>query len=338
MMSTHSSKPTWKHRLEWLALKGVIAYIQSGSVRSTPRKIARLTPLLQKILRSEFQWAQRNLQLIYADTLSEEQRRVLVSLTFENILLSHVEGMQAEAFEFHDSGLEHLQQAIALDRGVLVCSIHLGSWEPGIKHLVDLAAPTPTALVYRHANNPLSEAEFIRVRAPYGADCIRRDQPRQILKAVRDKKVLCLMTDINTREGAITAPFLDFPAQCPSGPARLALQFGTPIVPMVSIRTGPGQALFTALPALIPTPKKGATIEELTELTSQINAAFAPLIHTYAEQYNWLHARWRSKSDGTLWKPDSPIELMRAGRTCPVDAPDPTPGDRVLKLIKARLS
>jgi Kdo2-lipid IVA lauroyltransferase/acyltransferase len=335
-MSPTPAKPETKHYIEWLALKMVIGYIRGGDITATAKKVQRLTPLLQKILRSELKWAERNIQMIYGDTLSHEQRKILVRLAFENVLFSHVEGMQVEEIQFQENGLENLQAAIKLGRGVIACSVHIGSWEPALKRLAELVNPTPTAIVYRHANNPLSEAEFIKIRDPYGVEWIRRDQPRQILKAIRDKKVLGLMTDMNTREGGTTAPFLGIPAQCPPGPARLALRFGAPIVPMFSIRKAPGKANFIFLPALEPQQKRSVEEEDVAALTAKINASFATTIHNHAEQYNWLHARWRTRSDGQLWQPDDAIEIMQAARIDPT-APYPTLSERVMKKIEERL-
>ncbi|MBF0455269.1 MAG: lysophospholipid acyltransferase family protein [Magnetococcales bacterium] len=330
------TKPSRKHKLEWLALKGVIHYIRRGSLASTPKKIGRLTPLLQKILRSERLWADRNLQLIYGHALSETEREVLVRLIFENVLLSHLEGMQIDGFQFEDHGVNHLKEAIQLGRGVIACSIHLGSWEPGLKHFAQLAAPSPTAIVYRHANNPLSEAEFIKIRASYGVEWIRRDQPRQIIKAIQEKKLLGLMTDMNTRVDGVTAPFLGVPAQSPAGPARLALRFGAPILPLVSIRQAPGQAKFIIFPALEPQKKAKPSLEDVVALTTKINDTFTETIHQHAEQYNWLHARWRTREEGTLWKTDTPIELMQCARPDPL-APYPEIAQRVLEQIEQRL-
>ncbi|MBF0358826.1 MAG: lysophospholipid acyltransferase family protein [Magnetococcales bacterium] len=331
-----TNKPSKKHYIEWLALKTIIAYIRSGTITATQTKVKRLVPVLQKILKSEFRWANRNLQMIYGNSLSEKQRQVLVKIVFENVLFSHVEGMQVGDIKFQEIGTEHIHDALKLDRGVIACSIHLGSWEPGLKRFAELVAPTPAAIVYRHANNPLSEAEFIKIRAPYGVEWIRRDQPRDILKAIKEKKVLGLMTDINTREGGVTAPFLGIPAQCPPGPARLALGLGAPIVPIYAVRDTPGEARLFALPAIEPQKKRGASEEDVAALTTEINTTFAPVIHNYAEQYNWLHARWRARSSGELWRADTTLEVMNNAKVDP-SLPPPHLGERVFTLINERL-
>jgi hypothetical protein len=60
----------------------------------------------------------------------------------------------------------------------------------------------------------------------------------------------------------------------------------------------------------------------------RINAAFTGWIHTYAEQYNWFHARWRSRPDGTLWRLDTPLSTIQQSRIAP--CPDVAPRIRTL--------
>jgi len=205
---------------------------------------------------------------------------------------------------------------------------------PGILH--KLTFPTPCAIVYRHANNPLSEKEFLKIRAPYGVEWIRRDQPRQLLAAIKNKMAIGLMTDINTRKGGVTAPFLGLDAQCPSGPARLALRFGLPVVPIVSIRKSAGRAHFHVLPPVEPIKTSGTEDTNIASFTSQINSSFEPIIHKYAEQYNWLHARWRAREDSMLWNRKTPLEVMRAARN-QSNAPYPALDERVIKKIEERI-
>jgi Kdo2-lipid IVA lauroyltransferase/acyltransferase len=330
------NKISRKHHFEWLALKTIMATVCRGDITSTAKKIRRLVPLLELILPSEYGWAKRNIHLVYGEVLSPKERKMLVRMAFENVLLSHVEGMKVDEVWFQNEGTTHLHDALKLGRGAIACSVHLGSWEPALKQLAKIAAPTPTAIVYRHANNPKSETEFIKIRSTYGVEWIRRDQPRQILQAMKEKKVLGLMTDINTREGGVTAPFLGIQAQCPPGPARLSLKFGTPIVPMIPIRKSACQTHFLFLPPIIPEQKAVIKERDVVALTHRINAAFEPMVHRYAEQYNWLHSRWRGRKGGETWSLETPIEEMLCSRTDPL-APYPKLDERVLKLIQERL-
>jgi len=322
-----AAPPTIKHRLEWLLLKGLEKYLGEVSIDKASARARGLAKWGRKILKREWAWTLRNLELIYGPNLSVAQREKLAGLAFGNIFTSYLEGFHPDRGDFRNEGAEHLQIALNAGRGAILCSVHIGPWEPGLKYAASLGFPI--AALYRHANNPLSEKEFVRLRAQSGLEMISRKDGWRTMRALMDKKFLGLMVDINTREGGIAAPFLGLPAMCPAGPARLALQFKAPIIPLAAVREAPGRCVLKVLPAIQPVGHKKSP-EDLARLTGEVNAAFEGLIHDHAEQYNWLHARWRARPDGALWKPDDSFDAMAAERT----EPFATPSARVLTLLE----
>ncbi|MEO5364414.1 MAG: lysophospholipid acyltransferase family protein [Magnetococcus sp. DMHC-8] len=325
---THPVLLTWRHRLEWLVLRAGMAWLQQGDLAAAYARVHRLAGPLRRILRSEWAWANTNLQWVYGPHLTAGQRHRLAVMAFENILCSHVDGLRQDPFQWAEGppeeGVQILREALDRGRGVIVCGIHLGSWEVGLKQFAALGFPIH--VVYRHANNPLSEQVFMAARAHYGVQWVRRDAPRTMLRVLREGQILVLMTDINQRRDGIVAPFLGIPASCPAGAARLARRLRVPVVPMVCVREGPGRVLLRCGPVMEPT----AFADEVA-MTTRINAGFEPWIHTYAEQYNWLHARWRSRPDGALWQPGLSLEMLQGARI----APPVVPSARVQRLLHA---
>ncbi|MBF0157679.1 MAG: lysophospholipid acyltransferase family protein [Magnetococcales bacterium] len=303
-----------QHHLEWWLLKRATTWVQGGSFEEASRKARVLARLGRHLLRSEWRWATLNPRLIYGPALTDDALRKLAGLAFENVFLSHLEGMRVRDVRLLDDGLEHLREAYALGRGVIVAGVHLGCWEPGLRHLGETGLPC--AVVYRQANNPLSEELFCQFRQDHGVEWISRRDPRQTLRTLEERKVLGLMVDINTRRKGVVAPYLGLPAMSPPGPARLAIRFRCPVVPVVATREESGLATFrVGKPIEPPLQGKGNALE--SSLTTTINSAFEGWIHTYAEQYNWLHARWRTRPDGTLWRPSEPWQTLARSRTEP---------------------
>ncbi|MBF0622676.1 MAG: hypothetical protein HQL54_12185 [Magnetococcales bacterium] len=297
------------HYLEWILLRWLISQVNKGSMADAYRRIQRLTRYLARpILRSEWAWANANLHLVYGDNLSAQQRDFLARRAFENILFSHVEGLRAWDTAFDTTPAQPLIDATALGRPMIIAAIHIGAWEPGMYQIGKLGVPLTA--VYRHANNPLSEREFQKARDQYGIGFIRRNEPRAFINVLKRNQALGLMLDINVKRNGITAPFLGVDAQCAPGTARLAARFQALVVPVMANRNTPGHATLRALPALEP-PAKRADTATLQAFTAKINASVAPWVHEYAEQYNWLHSRWRSRSDGTLWKPEDALAHKR---------------------------
>ncbi|MEO5339203.1 MAG: lysophospholipid acyltransferase family protein [Magnetococcus sp. MYC-9] len=315
-----------RHRLEWLLLRGGMAWLQQGDIETAYRRAHLLAGPLRRVLRSEWAWTNLNLQWVYGPHITPQQRQRLAAMAFENMLCSHLDGLRRDPFQWAEGedpeGCRPLKEILGQGRGVIVCGIHLGSWEAGLKQCA--AQGLPIHVVYRHANNPLSEREFMAVRAGYGVQWIRRDAPRQMVRALREGRILVLMTDINQRRDGIVAPFLGIPALCPAGAARLAMKLAAPVLPMVCLRAAPGR-VFVRFGAVI----EASDHPDEQAMTTRINQSFETWIHTYAEQYNWLHARWRSRPDGSLWSPETPVSRLWEARI----APYPPLSGRIQRLL-----
>jgi len=295
-----------KHRLEAALLHILIAALRGGSIASGHARLRRITLLLRLVLRQDLLWARQNLKLVFGPNLSGNERNRLAALAFENHLLSYVEGLRANEVvaTFKNSG--RLLEARNAGRGVILCGIHLGSWEPVLR--TGPVSGIPIAGVYRRAHNPLSDLVFQDIRKAYGIEWVPSHDVTAITQCLKRNMVVGLMTDLNTVSGGIEADFLGVPAMCPAGPARLARVTGTVILPVVSIRTAPGEADVQFLPAIAPA--------DPAETTRALNAAFEPWILEFAEQYNWLHPRWRTRPGGSTWDLNTSQEEFETARTC----------------------
>ncbi len=283
---------------EWLALRGFLACFRGGDFQRARNRLHFLTPVLTRVLRQDWRWAVQNLKLIFGPNLTSDERERLATLAFEHHLSSYLEGLRHEDMqvEFHHS--ERLLESHAKGRGVILCGVHLGSWESVLHYGAQIGLPIVG--VYRRAFNPRSDQVFQEIRSAYRVEWIVSKDIEAIFKALRAGKIVGLMTDLNTLSGGTVADFLGVSATSPTGPARLALLQNVPIVPAVAIRSGVGRISAHFEPAIMP-PKNDNSDEQVRQLTRRINAAFEPWILEYAEQYNWLHPRWRSRPDGRRW-------------------------------------
>lgn len=274
------------------------------------RRVARLS---RRVLKREWQWAHKNLQLVFGPSLSADEVDRLATIAFEEQFMSYLEAVRPrDDIAVRIDGWERLQKARVEGRGTILCAIHLGCWETAIAHLSDLGLPI--AAVYKPVRNPWSDREIMNARRFHGVSWIDATRPRAVIRALEADNVLVMMVDLNS-PGGVPAGFLGLEAYCPPGPARLAARYGVPVVAGVAIREGPGEALLWCTDPLAP-PAAGDA-DGLAEFTRRLNAAFEPWIIEYAEQYNWPHPRWRNRPDGTTWSMRTPLETMWAARTEP---------------------
>jgi lauroyl/myristoyl acyltransferase/acyl carrier protein len=306
-------RATWQHQIEAVALRVLIALLRKGDLASAHRRLHRLMPLSKVFLRNDWQWTDRNLSLVFGQNLSPAERTRLAELAFENHLRSYLEGLRATDYvsDFHN--FQHILDVIADGRGVILCGVHLGTWEPVFR--IAKQVEVPVVCVYRRAQNPLSNQRFQEIRATYQIEWIEKSDVAGIALALDEKKVVALMTDLNTVSGGLQADFLGIPAMNPAGPAKLAMIKNCPLVPAMALRAPGGRVDVHFEAPIYPGDELPA------ELTRRINAAFEPWILEYAEQYNWLHPRWRARPDGSSWDLKMPQEELQAARKFPCYEP-----------------
>ena len=315
-----------RFRIEWAALRAMLAYFQTGRFERAQNHLRVVSRLLPSVLRHDWHWALQNLRLVFGPNLTEAARVRLATLAFEHHLNSYLEGLRHDEVEVELRDYERLLDAYHQKRGVILCGVHLGSWE-SVLHEGPLAG-LPLVGVYRRALNPFSDEVFQQIRSRYRIQWIESNDVDGIVAALREGKIIGLMTDLNTPTSGVPAEFLGVTAMCPAGPARLAMLFDSPVLPAVAIREGAARVRVQFEPVIQP-PRNANLAADVRGFTVRINEAFEPWVLEYAEQYNWLHPRWRNRPNGQRWPNGVSEETLYRSRTAPfLNVPD-----RVRRLI-----
>lgn len=184
-------------------------------------------------------------------------------------------------------GWEHVEQARAAGKPVLILTGHCGNWE--------LLAATINgrqlgmSVVARQLDEPELDALLVGLRARFGTPTIARGTPgaaRALLRALRGGGALGMLIDQDTKVDGVWVPFLGRPAFTPVGAADLALRFGCAAIPAFIERLEDGSHLARFAPALeLPPDPAQATAAMTRPIEAQIRRVPA--------QWVWLHRRWR---------------------------------------------
>ncbi len=194
-------------------------------------------------------------------------------------------------------GLEHLERERRLDRGVLCIGAHLGCWE-----LIPFrlrAEGWKMAVVYRSLRDPDLNSYVLARRARWGIETHDRDTGgRGMLRSLKRGALLGVLIDQQTRVDSVWVPFLGREALTPSGPARLALRIGIPMVPMTITMRPDGNHVLQIGPKIAmrmasPGADEGEYEELIRENTRRCNDALGRMILASKEQWVWFHPRWR---------------------------------------------
>lgn len=271
--------------------------LQKWFIRKTPEKAeeagARLGRLVWRLSGKHRQRALENLQRAFPEKSSEEHlalgRGVLehfgrVMADFVRTPVRTNEEVLATATV---DGYENLLSALALGKGVLLISGHVGNWER-MGHWLAAKGHAVSA-VARDANDPEMNAIILELREATGMQIISRgDAIQPIIEALAKGTLVGITPDQNSEE--IFVPFFGHPCGTVKGPAVLARRTGAPLVPVYFMRSGPNKYRFVIRPPLA--PEEGYSIIE--GYTRAINTSLEGIVREYPDQYLWIHNRWKS--------------------------------------------
>ena len=201
---------------------------------------------------------------------------------------------------FEEGSREVLEAQVALGRGVIFASAHLGPWERVAGSLVHHGFGLTT--LARETYDPRFMRLYARLRGTLGVDVIYRGGAAaaiKLVRALRRGRVLGFPMDLRSRVPSVTAPFLGLPAPTPVGPARVALRTGAPVVVGTAVRAGGGDGTPRLVLRVTHIPTEDLAPNHAGEeaLTCRLNAEISARIAGFPEGWVWMHPRWGSRHD-----------------------------------------
>ncbi|HHH43584.1 MAG TPA: LpxL/LpxP family Kdo(2)-lipid IV(A) lauroyl/palmitoleoyl acyltransferase [Gammaproteobacteria bacterium] len=189
-------------------------------------------------------------------------------------------------------GREHLQEALAAGKGVVLLSAHFTTLELGGRLL---ALDTPFHVLYRQHRNPLFEQVMQRARKRRFEQAIPRNDTRALLRSLRNGMPVWYAPDQNHGgPQSVFVPFFGIPASTLTATARIAKASGAAVVPFFQTRLPDNEGyLLTLCPALDQFPSG-----DLHGDTARINRLLEDVIREMPEQYLWVHRRFKTRPEG----------------------------------------
>ena len=144
--------------------------------------------------------------------------------------------------------LEILEEARTAERGVLLCTVHVGGMDliaPALHrfghdmHVV--ADDTTYGRLYEHLR---------AIRARHGITLIGWRSLRGLFRALKAGSNLVLFCDGGYRDGDVPVEFLGEPTTFPAGPAALSARSGAPMLPVACSRLGDDRVRTRGLPLI----------------------------------------------------------------------------------------
>ncbi len=187
-------------------------------------------------------------------------------------------------------GAERLDALRESGRGAVLISGHFANWE--VMAAVICQRPLDCLVTYRMLNNPHIDRRINTVRHDYGIGVLAPKGlgTRELMRTLSQGRCVALMNDQKFNQG-LAIPFFGRTAMTAPGPARLAMKYDVPLVPVSTVRTGPARFRVTIHPE-IEKSRTGDASHDLEITVGRINAFLEARITETPGQWFWQHRRW----------------------------------------------
>ena len=300
--------PTLAHRAEFAAVRTAVRALDSLGWRRAGDVGARLGALAYRPLGVRRGVVERQIAAAFPERSRAEVQR-LARAAYEHLGRASIEaavvpsmgpGRVLELFE-EPEGWEHIERGMALGRGLIIVTGHLGNWELGGSYVA--ARGIPLDVIVRRMGNPLFDRYITETRERLGMTVVPDSvAARRTPRALREGRAIAFLADQGVLGLASTfVPFFGRPAKTPRGPAVFALRLGVPVVFASPLRQPSGKYRFIIEP--VPVASTGDRERDIDTIVATYTATLERLVRRFPEQYFWHHRRWRRQP------PDTPPEL-----------------------------
>ena len=282
--------PTWAA----LALLRVVALLPFAAML---RLGTLLGALLRRLPTRLVHIARRNIELCMPE-LSAAAREQLLAEHFRNVGIGLLEipfawwcpsARLARILRFE--GTEHLEQARARGRGVILLTAHFTSLEISGRALTLLA--DRVGIMYRPPRNAALAYALQRFRANFGGLPIPRHNMRALVAELRRNECVWFAPDQSYRKkGAQMVPLFGIPAATNTFTPRLARMTGATVLPYFLHRL-PGTLGYRAV---IQPPLDGFPSDSPVADTARFNHLIEEQVRLVPAQYWWIHRRFKGLS------------------------------------------
>lgn len=240
-----------------------------------------------------------NLRRVLGDDASPAQMNAVARRAYQNLLKNYFDLFRAHGLTKEKiaeqlagvHGMEHLENAMKLGKGVIAGSGHFGAWDM----VIQLAAVylNTRIVVPNERIQPEKLFQYIlNLRKSQGIDMVPLDvAPRALIKTLRDKQIAGLAYD---RDITRTGPVVDFlgkPAQMPDGAVQLSLKYGAPVIIGFAVRQPDNRSMVYIEPP-VEIVKTGNMVHDIQTGVQKLADIMAKYYRQYPDQWLMFQKIW----------------------------------------------
>lgn len=289
------------HPRYWLTWLGIAAlYLVTLLPYPLIRRIGfTLGRLFMRIGKRRVKIAERNLELCFPD-MSREARAQILQENFESTGMAVMETGMAWFWPdwrvkkiFQVEGLEHMRQAQAEQRGVLLIGVHFLTLELGARVF---GMYNPGVGVYRPNDNPLMDWLQTWGRLRSNKYMIDRKDVKGMIRALRAGEIIWYAPDhdYGPRRSVFVPLFAVDKAATTTGTSILMQAADPALVAFAPIRNKDGSGYRLVISPAI----EGFPMDDEVAAAAFMNWVVEKEILRAPGQYMWLHRRFKTRPEG----------------------------------------
>jgi lauroyl/myristoyl acyltransferase len=183
-----------------------------------------------------------NFRHVLGPDADEEQVRTLVHKACVNIMKGHYDLFRLSRLSIDEiqemtriEGREHVEQALAKGKGVILITAHLGNVD--VLGQLPVVFGVPFSAPVEHIQPERLFQYTMRLRTSHGLRMFPNDGPlMELFRALKRGEMIGLPCDRGIADNSREVNFFGAPAHLPAGPVRLALRTGAALVPVFGLR------------------------------------------------------------------------------------------------------
>jgi KDO2-lipid IV(A) lauroyltransferase len=246
--------------------------------------------------------ALRHLALAFPEKTEAEReeiaRRMFVHLGMSAREITSIRSYADRVEHYMEIDPAPLRKALALGKGIVFVTGHVGNWELMARAVAKVGAPV--SAVAKRGGDARLMGLIEGWRQDGAVTTLWREDAstaRALLRVFKENRVLGILCDQDTNVQGVWVPFFGRPAGSPRAPADLALRAGAPILVGTSHRKSerPGDGFLFEVTEIPYDPKPADKEAEVLRITAACQAVLEDAIRRYPADWVWMHERRKTQ-------------------------------------------
>ena len=292
-----------RHFLEYIFFRLLLLLVQPIPLQMVVRIGNGLGNLVFLFSGKRKRSAKINLDIIFADSKSLDEKNKIIKKSFPNLAVSALQCLWAtrdtenrvrRLIEGEPAGLDILRQCLKKNKVIFFLTAHYGNWEiMGLFH--GYLGICPLSSIVRKLDNPYLDKASKNFRTLSGNRIFYRDEsPLKIVRELKNNGSVAVMMDQNTAKGGVFVEFFGKKAATPRSLALLSYRSGTPILPLFCYPTDKRTYRIEYGPE-IQFEKSDSKENDILKWTHQCEQIIENVIRE--DPVSWMcgHRRWKTR-------------------------------------------